>query len=202
MILFIRSSNYHIDGRLSRYLNIFKGKLDSGVLYWDRKNENAKNDNFRFYFPSSYGNGLRSIIGFVLWNFYILFFLIKNRKAITCVHAINLDTIIPVLIAKPIIKGKVVYDIYDCYADSHSIGGLMNYFVKRVERLCCSLSDTIILPDESRIKQSLLENSDFDIMIIENVPAIDCINLKEELHAEVRKIKFIYAGNLQKKYEG
>nr|QCH03170.1 hypothetical protein [Plesiomonas shigelloides] len=39
-------------------------------------------------------------------------------------------------------------------------------------------------------------------MIIENVPAIDCINLKEELHAEVRKIKFIYAGNLQKKYEG
>ncbi len=92
-----------------------------------------------------------------LWWAYELVFLLRDDSDV--IHASDLDTLPPAIIAKLIRKRKLCYFIYDFIADNLPDGrfqGLrqrIRRFVAHVERTGIGFADVLFLVDESRFEE-------------------------------------------------
>jgi len=123
---------------------------------WDRDGRfpaREKKDGFdvvRFRFRGAYGGGVRNMPGLACWNIYLLALHLRRRPKV--IHAYDLDTIMPALLARLFLRCKVVYDVADWYAASRRVGCLRPLF-DRLERWACRKADLVILAHEKRLQQ-------------------------------------------------
>lgn len=202
MIIFLRSQLPRTDSRLQRYILALKNKnSDYKVVGWNREGEVQTDErNILYHKKALIGGGVRNIFSLILWNIFLFKILLKERKEIKTIHAIDFDTVIPAYIFSFLFRKEFILDIYDKYTDARNMPLFISKIIDKIELFCCIRASKLILPDVCRIKQLKLPNSVKPI-IIENVPLVP--NFKKsnaELH--VCPLIFSYVGILEKNHRG
>ena len=134
---------------------------DVKLLVWDRQNtlkgENAEGYTVcKFKLKAPYD---KWTVAFYLpiWWIYEFFFLLRDRGNV--IHACDLDTLIPAVLARSIKRIPLCYTIYDFYSNNLPDGrfqvlrNLIRGLVARVERLGIRFTEVLFLVDESRYEE-------------------------------------------------
>jgi glycosyltransferase involved in cell wall biosynthesis len=88
------------------------------------------------------------------WQAALTFWLFRRRAAFDVIHACDFDTILPALLCKRIWGMRVVYDIFDFYADMlRATPGFLKRWIRFFELRAIDRSDAVILADDSRREQ-------------------------------------------------
>jgi glycosyltransferase involved in cell wall biosynthesis len=160
-VLILRSNPISPDPRVEK---IARALSDSGysvsVLGWDRsaslpKNESGNTFNiYRLGIKAVYGNGLGNLPQLMRWQFGLLNWLVNHHGEYDVLHACDFDTILPALFIKWIWKNKVVYDIFDFYADHLRRTPLViKNWIRKIDLWAIDRSDAVILVDDARQEQ-------------------------------------------------
>jgi glycosyltransferase involved in cell wall biosynthesis len=146
------------------------------LLLWNRKNTPTQPENgyriknFHFSAPQ---NSAWVFFYYPVWWLYELVYLLRSDAEV--IHACDLDTLYPAIIASRLKKTKFVYTIYDFYADC--IPKFTNGFMYRclwsaiakIEKIGISFSDLLMLADESRFEE-VRGSSIKNLMYVYNSP--------------------------------
>src|SRR3972149_1217216 len=96
------------------------------ILGWDRTGGLVKQQSLagfdkikinRLAISAAYGRGWRNLIALIRWEWSLLSWLIHRRAEYEIIHACDFDTAIPALLVKWVFGKKMIYDIFDFYAD-------------------------------------------------------------------------------------
>ena len=88
-----------------------------------------------------------------LWWIYELWYLLKNDCSV--IHACDIDTIVPAVLAKMVKNVRLIYTIYDFYADClpERTPGFIRKLIAFFDKNMIRFTDTLILVDETRYAQ-------------------------------------------------
>ncbi len=158
------------------------------VLAWDRGwNLPPQEDRpgyalLRVRIPAPFGRGLRNLPGILRWQAALLAWLVKNRHRYDVIHACDLDTALPALLAARLARRRLVFDIFDSYADGFRVGPL-RWVARRLERLVAAHSDAVIIADDAR-RDQLGDVRVQRLVVVYNSPPdrLPHLNLPESYH--------------------
>jgi glycosyltransferase involved in cell wall biosynthesis len=205
MIVFLRSIHASIDSRLIRYVVALEeiGK-SSLILQWARGGNKpfpGKQTVFEnFEVKAGLGGGWKNALALLLWMAWSFLTLVKKRKDIEVVHAIDLDTVLPALLFSKIFRKKLIFDIYDSYGDARSMKGLGRRVADALEGFAALHADHVILPDSCRLSQ--VPSGVNDVHFIENVPSMVRVEPGTQGSNGGEKIKLAYVGILEAEHRG
>ena len=155
-IVFTRSNPISPDPRVTRAADCLqRAGYFCKMLGWSRQREEREMPSVslqisRMYFPGRFGGGIFNLLGLLVFNIWLFFKHMKIRPDL--IHAFDLDTVLPALLASFILKNYVIYDIADWYADSRKIG-FLRPVIEGLERWACKKARLVILPHENRLQQ-------------------------------------------------
>jgi glycosyltransferase involved in cell wall biosynthesis len=160
--------------------------MDVRVLVWERGWTFPRNDE-RYTVHSlrltsvPFGK-FSALFFFPLWWLFIFRYLVASEYQ--AIHAVNFDTFV---LALPICKcrrKKIIYDIFDFYADMLVLPVMsvsVRNIIKTVDRYLMKFADGIVIADESRTTQIQKRTSE-TVIVVTNSP-------KRELLEKVRTEK-------------
>jgi glycosyltransferase involved in cell wall biosynthesis len=159
-VILIRSKA--IDPAVEKYANsLAQQGYDVTLLIWDRKNQipvgNSTNYITHCFKLRAPYNSFSVFFYVPVWMIYEFIFLIKNNADI--IQACDLDTLYPAIIAKIIRNKRLVYLIFDFYANNLPDGKfsrmrtVIRSVVAHIEKIGIGFADLLILADESRIEE-------------------------------------------------
>lgn len=130
------------------------------MLCWDRSADHETEETrsyatlTRVAIPAGFGQGMRNIPALIKWQFAVLKWLWKNRESYHFIHACDFDTVIPAVVMKAVAGKRIVYDVFDFYADS-SKGApwWLRAVLKWIDFRIMNLADAVIIVDETRKRQ-------------------------------------------------
>ncbi len=171
------------------------------LLAWDRQN-NLNIDDYpfkihEFKLKAPYDK-FSALFYLPFWWAYELYFLLKNNFDI--VHACDLDTLWPAIIAKSINRNRLFYTIYDFYAHTIPNGFLQIFrnvlkaFIKYLEISGIQFAENLFLVDKSRfdeVKSAKINN----LIYIYNSPPD---YFKHEKQKARNYTKIFYGGSITK----
>ncbi len=179
MIFFIRSFIADFDGKIQKYFSALKeNNLSFHYVGWAR-GDVKKEDNLSEIFyhrKAPLGGGIKNIYNLLLWNFFVFRVLIKNRKKIDAVHAIDFDSGLSSWLFCFLFKKKFIFDVYDKYTDVRNFPNFLVRLIDRIEVFLIKKSDLTILADDNRYEQHGLKTSLPNVMVLENVPSVSTIS--------------------------
>ena len=160
-ILILRSNPIAPDPRVEKIARALSTHgYPVACLGWDRSatlpEQDIKNGVkiTRLLIKANYGNGLGNLPQLLRWQFGLLFWLIRHRKDFDSIHACDFDTILPALLLKWLWKKKVVYDIFDFYADHlRRTPQLIKNLIRKVDLWAIDRAEAVILVDDARREQ-------------------------------------------------
>ncbi len=207
MILFLRSSDIGIDSRLRRYCRALRcAGLSHAALIWDRNGKalgDGKTPEIRYSVIQTKGG--RAVIGRHLLglNLFALRTMIKRRKYISLVHAVDLDTALAAYLFNLISGTPYVYDVYDHYPDSRGIVGWLRKVMNWLENCVIARASRVILADAARTAQHGPIPPE-RLMIVQNVPDFAPLPPSRKGEAAVVNLhlKIGYLGTLEPKFRG
>jgi len=158
--------------KIARALHSFGYQVS--LLGWDRSGalpENATLENrtgkgsdlsageptipiYRLPIVAPFGHGLANLPNLLRWQWGILGWLTRHRQDYDLIHACDFDTILPALYCKWRWGKKVVYDIFDFYADHlRATPSWLKWLIRGLDIRAIGWSDALILADDSRWEQ-------------------------------------------------
>ena len=205
-IMFVRAFLPHLDSRMNKYVRALKQKGNKvSFIGWPRGPATGTppvTDDGMFLYdrPAALGGGWRNLFALAAWNLYVIRTLYRQRQKISAVHAVDLDSALAAYVFCRLWRKPLVFDIYDHYADTRSIGGPARAVFCAIERFIARHADLTLLADESRYRQHGLEH-DAHIMVVENVPdsEVDAIALDP---ADPGPIRIGYLGVFEPRHRG
>ena len=134
------------------------------LLGWDRtgrlpeKTELAGPDRSipisRLPLTAPFGHGLANLPNLLRWQWGLLRWLAHHHQEYDLIHACDFDTVLPALFCKWRWDKKVIYDIFDFYADHlRATPKLIKRLVRSVDIYAIDRADALILADDSRWQQ-------------------------------------------------
>ncbi|QIA26695.1 glycosyltransferase family 4 protein [Thermaerobacter sp. PB12/4term] len=145
---------------------------------------------------SPYGTGLRKLPAFLHWQWQLLGWLLRHRNRYAIIHACDFDTLTPSVILKFVYGKRVVYDIFDWYAETvRGLPAILRRGVARLDRWLLEKVDAVILADESRLPQ-LGKARPRRLEIVYNTPDWDPDDVIRGLPSR-RGLRVAYIGLLQ-----
>jgi glycosyltransferase involved in cell wall biosynthesis len=173
-IIIARSNPVAPDPRVEKVGRILQEMGQVTILAWDRtgKLPSSERTNFglvrRLHLRAPSDNVLLAPF-LLIWMMYEFCWLLGRSWEI--VHACDFDTYLPALAAAKVKKKKVVYDIFDWYADmtANSIPTWMQTFINWLDRRLIPAADAVIIADDKRIIQ-LGETIPKRLLVIVNAP--------------------------------
>ena len=144
------------------------------------------------------GGGLKKIaIPMLKFWMCVRKYLIKHRTEYDAVHFCDFDTAAIAFETAVKLKKKVVYDIFDYYADSHSAPKVIKHFIRLRENFIIEHSDTVIICSEKR-KEQIAPAVPRKLVVIHNSPSLEMsftpMAIKGDL--EHRRKRLVYVGML------
>lgn len=210
-IVMIRGNKVDPDPRVEKEANtLIKDNANSVVvLAWDRTEEydireerlHLKNGDvpiIRFGIPAIWGGGMRrNAKSAILFHIRARKWLWNHIDSFDCIHATSFT------IGHEAIKfqkkgKKLVYDIYDYYADIHNSNKLIHDLIKRTEDNVINHADVTIICSESR-KEQIKGSCPRKLCVIHNSPSVDELSLCEEgliCQSQTSLPRVVYVGNL------
>ncbi|MEQ2678554.1 glycosyltransferase family 4 protein [Enterocloster citroniae] len=209
-ILFTRALKGFPDSRLEKEVYSLSKKYSVSVFGWDRENKYkkvSKSENkvfgkkIIFYhvgIPAPNGEGFSKLLLPLLkfWSAEYKF-LINKKDSFDIIHACDFDTALIAFLAAKRLNKKIVYDIFDYYAESHKAPKIIKYLIKKIDTFVISKSDATIICSELRRKQIGMAKPN-NLIVIHNTP-IENKSLQEgteDLNYCNRKIRLVYVGLL------
>lgn len=210
-ILMVRANQGYPDSRVEKEIYSLSKENDVELLGWDRtcdqkniSNRNVKiNDkvfNYHLFCISApQGGGFKKTLLPMLkfWN-RVSAYLKKYQDKYDVIHFCDFDTAGMAFSFVNRKKTKIVYDIFDYYADSHNAPKAISSLIKKRENYIINHSNAVILCSEKR-KEQITPASNKNTVIIHNAPSQD-IKLKK-IHIQgnensLPKAKLVYVGML------
>ena len=111
-VVFTRSHDIAADSRMQKYVSVLKrAGISNRTFYWNRSGGPAlDSSNLAFRLNARVGAGASNFLKLIAFNLWLLRVLVRQRKAYDCIHAVDLDTIIPALIASILLRKRLIYD--------------------------------------------------------------------------------------------
>lgn len=183
-VIFLRSNPIEPEPRVEKEaLSLIKNGFKVFAVGWDRKSKypNYEKKDFgeiyRIKIKAEFGTGIKNIGRLLRWQIGLFSFLVKKRGSYDYIHACDFDTIIPALVCKLLFRKKVVYDIFDFYADMlRDAPDFLRRFIRRIDLFLIGFADAVIIADEGRIEQ-IKGSKPKKLVVIYNSPS--SVNLKE-----------------------
>ncbi len=209
-ICFIRSDKGYPDSRVEKEMYALSKEHEVFLLGWNR--EKAGEDvihekhgihgkEFDYYLipePASYGGGMKRMIGPMkrFWK-RAYRWLSENQDRYDVIHVVNFDTAKPAFKAARKFKKKIVYDIFDYYADSYNAPGIVKSIIRNAENKYISKADMTIICSEER-KLQISGSDPKKLIIVENTP--EDIEVRNDFVLDPSSVpgkpKVVYAGML------
>ncbi len=209
-ICFIRSDKGYPDSRVEKEIYALSEEHEVFLLGWNREASDSKvmhvkhrihDKEFDYYLicePAAYGGGMKKMIGPMkrFWN-RAYQFLEENRDMYDVIHAVNFDTARPAFKAAEKYGKKIVYDIFDYYADSYNAPQSVKTIIRKMENDFISRSDMTIICSEERKKQISGSNPK-DLIVVLNSPEDFEVSDSFELNSGSvpGRTRLVYAGML------
>jgi glycosyltransferase involved in cell wall biosynthesis len=108
----------------------------------------------RLTVPAQFGRGISNIRHQIRWQRALLNWLIEHRREYQVIHACDFDTVLPALLCKALYGKKVVYDIFDFYAEMlRATPSAVVRLIRFIDLKAIDRVDAVILADRSRLQQ-------------------------------------------------
>ena len=204
-ILFLRSNPVAPDPRVEKEVDaLVSAGYSVSILCWDRTAQFPQFEEIngmslvRLPIRAKYGTGIQNLPALLRWQWGSLKWLIQHREEFDIIHACDFDTAIPAMLLKWVWGKKVVYDIFDFYADHlRSTPGWIKSMIRFVDKWVISKVDALILADDSRWEQ-ISGSSPKRSAVIYNSPAdISDSRLYASTTDSDHHLKLVYVGLLQ-----
>lgn len=157
-VLFIRANPVAPDPRVEKEARaLLRAGYRVFVLGWDQTGLQPVQENIgglqieRIRLVVRNARGLGNLPYLAAWQAKLISWLARHRRAFDVIHACDFDTVLPALIGKKLWGKKVVYDIFDLYADMLRLTpGYLVKIIRRAELKAVDMADAVILPDDAR----------------------------------------------------
>lgn len=130
------------------------------VIAWDRTGKGPAEEHrdnvriIRYPLAAKFGAGVRNTRKLSIWQWFLFRYLSKNEADFDIIHACDFDTILPALWCKWRYHKKVVYDIFDFYADHlRNTPSWIKSIIRKVDIWAINHADAVIIADDSRTEQ-------------------------------------------------
>jgi glycosyltransferase involved in cell wall biosynthesis len=204
-ILIVRSNPISPDPRVERVARALEGGgYQVTILGWDRtkelpiREERSYGTLQRLSIPADFGRGIRNLPYLLKFELGLTRWLIQNRSEYDIIHACDFDTVLPALLIRCLWKKKVVYDIFDFYAEMlRATPLLFKQIIRLVDIWAIDRVDALILADDSR-KAQIKGSKPKKLFVIYNTPE-DLIPKNQELDFEQpdeSKLRIAFVGLL------
>ena len=201
-VVWVRST-HSPDSRVLKYQYAAAvGRFAWRAVRWNRSGRDfVTSDLIEIGVPGEIGGRWRNVLALIRWSIRLGKVLFTLRKQISHIHAVDLDSVLPCLLFAKLSGCKLIYEIYDDYADSRGLPAVIAQLVRSLERACVRLADAVILPDLCRLGQ-LGVSGTAGISIIENVP-IDVPRLRQSSPSRGSfRLQLAYVGVLEPQSRG
>ena len=203
-VVFLRSNPIAPDPRVEKEARVLHNNgFNVVVVGWDREDifEKVEERDFgkiyRLKIKAKFGTGIKNIRHLIRWNIALLVWLFQNRKNYQFIHACDFDTVIPALISKILKKKKVIYDIFDFYADMlRNVPNFLRGVIRSIDLHLIGLADAVIIADESR-REQIKGSKPKELVVIYNSPSIQINQIRNPIKTDYDLI-IGYVGLLQK----
>lgn len=160
-VLFLRSNPIAPDPRVTKAARtLANAGYRVTLLGWDRTGTLPLKDNldgllcWRLPIIAPFGQGLDNFAGLLRWQRGLLRWLWAHRGEFDVIHACDFDTVLPALVYKGLFGARVVYDIFDFYADHlRATPRWIKVLIRRLDLKVIAWVDAIILADDVRWAQ-------------------------------------------------
>jgi len=201
-VVILRSNPVAPDPRVEKTARaLSRGGYGVHVLAWDRSNilpglERREGYHVeRFRLPAPYGSGLGNLRRLLRWQAFLMSWLARNRDHYDILHACDFDTVIPARVMQALAGKKLVYDIFDFYADHiRSTPGWIREGIRHVDYGIVHRADGVILVDDVRREQVEPANPR-KVEVIYNTPE-DCLVEMPTSMAQKYGLRIAYVGLL------
>ena len=209
-ICFIRSDKGYPDSRVEKEMYALSKEHEVFLLGWNREESGEgvlhekhgiHGKEFDYYLipePAKYGGGMKSMLG-PMTKFWKRAFrwLSENRDSYDAIHVVNFDTAKPAFKAARKFKKKIVYDVFDYYADSYNAPGMVKNAIRNLENKYITKSDVTIICSDER-KHQIRGSSPKKLIVVENTP--EDVEVRDDFElapgSDPSKPKVVYAGML------
>ena len=209
-ICFIRSDKGYPDSRVEKEIYALSKEHEVFLLGWNREESGEEvlhekhrihDKEFDYYLipePAKYGGGMKHMAGPMIRFWKRAYrWLSENQNAFDVIHVVNFDTARPAYKAARKFKKKIVYDIFDYYADSYNAPGIVKNCIRNLENNYITRSDMTIICSEER-KHQIKGADPKKLIIVENTP--EDIEVRDDFvlapGSVPSKPKVVYAGML------
>ena len=208
-VLMVRANQGQPDSRVEKEIYSLSKEHTVELLGWDRtKNKKSieertvfiNNKEFHYHLicqSAPQGGGFKkTLIPMLKFWYRISYYLKKYQYKYDVIHFCDFDTAAMAFSVVDKNKVKVVYDIFDYYADAHSAPALISKLIRKRENYIINKSNMVILCSEAR-KQQISPAYNKTTIIIHNSPSKD--TLPKEVHIQGGKnsrIRLVYVGML------
>ncbi|KGD93906.1 hypothetical protein JL37_13110 [Achromobacter sp. RTa] len=174
MIFFIRSYIADFDARMGKY---FDALSEAGVGFrfigWNKDGRQVPDRPGFHYFSrrARLGAGWRNAVALLQWNTHVFRRLVKERRSVSVVHAVDLDAGFSSWLFCLMFRRPLVLDLYDKYTAVRGIGGFAGKALDFLERTIARSAALTIIASADRFSQHGLEPGDSKVLVLENVPS-------------------------------
>ncbi len=203
-VLICRSNPISPDPRVEKEArSLQKAGLHVSVLGWDRSGnlpvqENLQGVNVhRLPIRAGYARGLMNFLPLLRWQANLLRWLLRHHKEYDRIHACDFDTILPSLLIKFLHKKKIIYDIFDFYADHlRATPEWIKRIIRVVDLWAIGRADALILVDDAR-KEQVSSARPRHLVVIYNSPEDQRFQPIDEQRGQPAELRLAYIGLLQ-----
>jgi glycosyltransferase involved in cell wall biosynthesis len=200
-VLILRSNPVAPDPRVEKIARALdEAGYAVSVLGWDRTAQMKSPDAIemipivRLPVKAPYGVGMANFPALLRWQAALFSWLVRHRKSFDLLHACDFDTVLPALVCKLLWGKRVVYDIFDFYADYlRRTPGWIKRMIRGLDFWAINHADAVILVDEARMEQIAGSNPKACVSIYnspEDVPAAPA-ELLEDKGKPVLQITYV-----------
>ena len=206
-ILIIRSNPIAPDPRVEKVAHtLVKSGHRVDVLAWSRVSGLPRielKDGYRIIrkeILSNFGTGLANLPSLLKWQLEEFRWLWKHHREYNIFHACDFDTVLPALIHKFLFKKKLVYDIFDFYADHlRKTPRWVKELIRIVDLFVINTVDGVILVDNAR-KEQIAGSTPKNLAIVYNTPIDVQRQTQAKYHEQAKSaesLNIVYVGLLQ-----
>ena len=160
-VLFTRSNPIAPDPRVEKEaVALAEAGYKVTLLGWDRSGKLPERDIIsglvchRLPIAARYASGMRNLPALLRWQAGLFSWLVRRRREYDLIHACDFDTVLPALLCRQLFGKKVVYDIFDFYADHlRATTGWVKRMIRAADLRVINQVEAVILVDDARRAQ-------------------------------------------------
>lgn len=156
-VVFVRTNLLNRDYRLPKEIKALKRAGYSIILLcWDREcktsllhqeENNFKEIRVRLKVPS----GVKVLPFLPIWWCFAFFRLMSTKWDIA--HALNFDSIVPVVLAGKLKRKLIIYEMLETYEDRMAFPKILRYIFIYIDKIFMRLANAVVIADEKQVEE-------------------------------------------------